>query len=167
MDCTCDVRVCYSFVLVLNCKKILTEFNEDVEFMNNTDDLSHYSFDRFHRRFIGYGKFKINLKQVQIQRQNPKQLTTTETDESAENKKHIDRRSHPKQNFDHFETINLFGNRHIFSETSLHTLDFFTLRFLVVFPSKPRVLPFLKQNNYFQFFIPIYSFYYSFVFILT
>ena len=70
-------------------------------------------------------KIEFELKQVQIQRKNTNnKLTTAQTDKIPEKKKPIDHYAHPKQKFGHSETIDIFRNRQIFSETELPTLDF-------------------------------------------
>ena len=63
--------------------------------------------------------------QGQIQRKNTNnKLTTQQTGKIPENKKPIDRHPHPEQKFHQSQTIAIFRNRQIFSETELPTFDF-------------------------------------------
>lgn len=54
--------------------KILTEWNEDVEFLRNTKDLSHDSFKELHWWFPDYVKIEFEPRRVQIQQKNPQQF---------------------------------------------------------------------------------------------
>ena len=83
-------------------------------------------------------KIDIYLKQVQLQRKNPNNnLTTTQTDPIPEKKKVIDRYAHSEQKFDHSETIDIFRNRQIFSETELFTIYFCEFWFVNSFLINP------------------------------
>ena len=91
-----------------------------------------------HRRFMSlliwrpsqmiYELCKITIwahKSQNPTKNNPQILTKRQTNKSPENQKPIDEHAHSMQNFDHWETIDKYPNRQLFSQTSFIMLNCF------------------------------------------
>ena len=74
-----SLYMCWKCMLLISTcaerfSKILTEWNEDVEFLSNANDLSHDSFTELHRWFANYVRFEFEHKQIQNQWKNPQKF---------------------------------------------------------------------------------------------